>query len=256
MHMSDKEQLLELALRVGKKAAELLSARPEFLEVSTKSSDVDIVTQMDKASEALIVSSILSERPEDGMIGEEGADRESTSGITWVIDPLDGTVNYFYGIPGWNVSIAAKDKDGVVAGVVVSPTLNSTWWANRGGGSFLNGKKLTCNDPVELNRTMLATGFAYESEKRALQLQFINTLLPQIRDIRRVGAAAVDLSFVGAGNVDAYFESGLNEWDVAAGGLIAQEAGAIVSQHQIGGQNFTLAAGPHLHQILKNTLGL
>ena len=254
--MSDKERLLYLALRVGKKAAELLMQRPDVLEVSTKSSDVDIVTQMDKASEALIVSSILSERPDDGIIGEEGADRESTSGITWVIDPLDGTVNYFYGIPGWNVSIAAKDQDGVLAGVVASPTLNSTWWATRGGGAFHNGKKLSCNDPVELNRTMLATGFAYESEKRALQLQFINTLLPQIRDIRRVGAAAVDLSFVGAGNVDAYFESGLNEWDVAAGGLIAQEAGATVSQHHIGGQNFTLAAGPHLHQILRNTLGL
>ena len=254
--MSDQAELLDLALRVGKKAAELLSARPDVLEVSTKSSDVDIVTQMDKASEALIVSSILAERPNDGMIGEEGADRTSTSGITWVIDPLDGTVNYFYGIPGWNVSIAAKDKDGVVVGVVVSPSINSTWWATRGGGAFLNGKKLQCNDPVELNRTMLATGFAYEPEKRALQLDFINKLLPRIRDIRRNGAAAADLCFVGSGNVDAYFESGLHEWDVAAGGLIAQESGAIVSQHEIGGQNFVLTAGPHLHQILKNTLGL
>jgi myo-inositol-1(or 4)-monophosphatase len=190
------------------------------------------------------------------MIGEEGAERESTSGITWVIDPLDGTVNYFYGMPGWNVSIAAKDKDGVVAGVVVSPTINSTWWATRGGGAFHNGKKLTCNDPVELNRTMLATGFAYEPEKRSLQLDFINKLLPHMRDIRRNGAAAVDLCFVGSGNVDAYFESGLHEWDIAAGGLIAQEAGAIMTQHQIGGQNFVLTAGPHLHQILKNTLGL
>jgi len=254
--MSENEQLLDLALRVGKKAAELLSARPETLEVSTKSSDVDIVTQMDKASETLIVSSILAERPHDGIIGEEGADRKSTSGITWVIDPLDGTVNYFYGLPGWNVSIAAKDEKGVVVGVVVSPTLQSTWWATRGGGSFHNGKKLTCNDPVELNRTMLATGFAYETEKRTLQLKFINSLLPSIRDIRRNGAAAVDLCFVGAGNVDAYFESGLHEWDVAAGGLIAREAGALVSEHQIDGQNFTLAAGPHLHQILKNTLAI
>jgi myo-inositol-1(or 4)-monophosphatase len=256
MHMSDKEQLLDLALRVGKKAADLLSARPDVLEVSTKSSDVDIVTQMDKAAEALIVSSILAERPSDGMIGEEGANRESTSGITWVIDPLDGTVNYFYGLPGWNVSIAAKDKDGVVVGVVFSPTINSTWWATRGGGSFHNGKKIKCRDSSELSRALLATGFAYESEKRTFQLQFINTLLPKMRDIRRVGAAAVDLSFVGAGNVDAYFESGLNEWDLAAGGLIAQEAGAIVTQHQVGDHNFTLAAGPHLHQILKNTLGL
>ena len=254
--MSENEQLLDLALRVGKKAAELLSARPETLEVSTKSSDVDIVTQMDKASETLIVTSILAERPHDGIIGEEGADRKSTSGITWVIDPLDGTVNYFYGLPGWNVSIAAKDDMGVVVGVVVSPTLQSTWWATRGGGSFHNGKKLTCNDPVELNRTMLATGFAYETEKRTLQLKFINSLLPSIRDIRRNGAAAVDLCFVGAGNVDAYFESGLHEWDVAAGGLIAREAGALVSEHQIDGQNFTLAAGPHLHQILKNTLAI
>jgi myo-inositol-1(or 4)-monophosphatase len=254
--MSENEQLLDLALRVGKKAAELLSARPETLEVSTKSSDVDIVTQMDKASETLIVSSILAERPHDGIIGEEGADRKSTSGITWVIDPLDGTVNYFYGLPGWNVSIAAKDEKGVVVGVVVSPTLQSTWWATRGGGSFHNGKKLTCNDPVELNRTMLATGFAYESAKRTLQLKFINSLLPSIRDIRRNGAAAVDLCFVGAGNVDAYFESGLHEWDVAAGGLIAREAGALVSEHQIDGQIFTLAAGPHLHQILKNTLAI
>jgi len=256
MHMSDEAELLDLALRVGKKAAQLLSARPDVLEVSTKSSDVDIVTQMDKASEALIVSSILAERPHDGMIGEEGADRESTSGITWVIDPLDGTVNYFYGLPGWNVSIAAKDKDGVVVGVVVSPTIDSTWWATRGGGSFLNGKKLQCNDPVELNRTMLATGFAYESDKRLLQIDLIGKLLPQIRDIRRIGAAAVDLSFVGSGKVDAYFESGLNEWDIAAGGLIAQEAGAILSSHVVGGQSFTLAAGPHLHQILKNTLGI
>ena len=254
--MSENEQLLDLALRVGKKAAELLTARPETLEVSTKSSDVDIVTQMDKASETLIVSSILAERPHDGIIGEEGADRKSTSGITWVIDPLDGTVNYFYGLPGWNVSIAAKDEKGVVVGVVVSPTLQSTWWATRGGGSFHNGKKLTCNNPVELNRTMLATGFAYETEKRTLQLKFINSLLPSIRDIRRNGAAAVDLCFVGAGNVDAYFESGLHEWDVAAGGLIAREAGALVSEHQIDGQNFTLAAGPHLHQILKNTLAI
>ena len=256
MSMSDKAELLDLALRVGKKAAELLSARPDVLEVSTKSSDVDIVTQMDKASEALIVSSILAQRPNDGIIGEEGAERKSTSGITWVIDPLDGTVNYFYEMPGWNVSIAAKDKDGVVVGVVVSPTINSTWWAIRGEGSFHNGKKLTCNDPVELNRTMLATGFAYESEKRAVQLNCISTLLPHIRDIRRNGAAAVDLCFVGSGNVDAYFESGLHEWDIAAGGLIAQEAGAIISTNEIGGQKFILAAGPHLHQILKNTLGL
>ena len=249
-------ELVLLAEEVARSAGALLMQRPDSFTFTEKSSAVDFATQMDQQAESLIVKSLLAARPDDGIIAEEGAAQSSESGITWVIDPLDGTVNYFYGIPGWNVSIAAKDKDGVVAGVVVSPTINSTWWATRGGGAFHNGKKLQCNDPVELNRTMLATGFAYEPAKRALQLDFINKLLPGIRDIRRNGAAAVDLCFVGSGNVDSYFESGLHEWDVAAGGLIATEAGAIISHHEIGGQNFVLAAGPHLHQILKNTLGL
>ena len=249
-------ELLKIAESVAKAAGAHLMNRPATFTFTEKSSAVDFATQMDQQAEQIIVSQILKARPDDGIIAEEGASKESKSGITWVIDPLDGTVNYFYGMPGWTVSIAAKDKDGVVAGVVVSPTINSTWWTTRGGGAFHNGKKLTCNDPVELNRTMLATGFAYEAEKRALQLDFINKLLPQIRDIRRNGAAAVDLCFVGSGNVDAYFESGLHEWDVAAGGVIATEAGAIISHHQIGGQNFVLAAGPHLHQILRNTLAL
>ena len=254
--MNVTDELLALALQIAKQAGDMLVTRPASWDLTFKSTAIDIATQMDIASEKLIVNAILAARPDDGIIGEEGAERPSKSGYTWVIDPVDGTVNYFYGLPGWNISIAVKDLDGTVVGVVHAPTINSTWWAIRGEGSFHNGKKLTCNDPVELNRTMLATGFAYESEKRAVQLNCISTLLPHIRDIRRNGAAAVDLCFVGSGNVDAYFESGLHEWDIAAGGLIAQEAGAIISTHEIGGQKFILAAGPHLHQILKNTLGL
>lgn len=126
------EDLLELARKVGLDAATLLMDRPLAFEIEEKSTAIDIVTQMDKKVESFIVQSFLASRPNDGMIGEEGAAIESKSGITWVIDPLDGTVNYFYGLPGWNVSIAAKDKDGTVVGVVTAPTINSTWWATRG----------------------------------------------------------------------------------------------------------------------------
>ena len=250
--MSDKAELLDLALRVGKKAAELLSARPDVLEVSTKSSDVDIVTQMDKASEALIVSSILAERPNDGMIGEEGAERESTSGITWVIDPLDGTVNYLYGLPGWNVSIAAKDKNGVIAGVVYAPSINGFWSAEKSKGALYNGVKISCNNPVTLDKALLATGFAYDLNLRKSQGETMGKLLPKIRDLRRNGAAAVDLCYVAMGALDGYFEASLKEWDHAAGGLIAVEAGAVISGRGGGLPNSDLVvcAGPTLHAQL------
>ena len=256
MFMSENQQLLDLALRVGKKAAELLSARPDVLEVSTKSSDVDIVTQMDKASEALIVSSILSERPNDGMIGEEGAERESTSGITWVIDPLDGTVNYFYGLPGWNVSIAAKDKDGSVVGVVTAPTINSTWWASRGGGAFFNGSKIKTNEPVAFDRAFIGTGFQYDVAHRGRQIENVGRMLPLIRDMRRNGAAAVDICSVAMGALDAYFEDGLKEWDWAAASLVATEAGAKFGLYGQAPYMTTLAAGPTLFAELESFLNL
>ncbi len=149
------EDLLELAKKVGTEAAALLMDRPPAFEIEEKSTAIDIATQMDKKAETFIVQSLLAARPDDGIIGEEGAAVESKSGITWVIDPLDGTVNYFYGLPGWNVSIAAKDKDGSVVGVVVAPTINSTWWASRGGGAFFNGSKIKTNEPVEFNRAFI-----------------------------------------------------------------------------------------------------
>ena len=124
---------------------------------------------MDIASEKLIVNAILAARPDDGIIGEEGADRATKSGYTWVIDPVDGTVNYFYGLPGWNISIAVKDEQGTVAGVVHAPTINSTWHATRGGGAYLNGVAIACNEPVELNRALIATGFAYDINDRGNQ---------------------------------------------------------------------------------------
>ena len=239
-------ELLELAKRVGREAGELLQKRPTTFEVSTKSTAIDVVTQMDSQSETHIVSEILKARPDDGIIGEEGSERTSKSGITWVIDPLDGTVNYLYGLPGWNVSIAAKDSEGVVVGVVVAPTINSTWYASRGGGAFLNEQPITCNDGVELNRALIATGFAYDLDARPAQLAQLSELLNRIRDIRRNGAAAVDLCHVAMGALDGYFEKGLQEWDLAAGGLIASEAGAKVTT--VAGT--TIAAAPSLHATL------
>lgn len=245
-------ELLTLATDIGARAAALLMQRPPAFAIETKSTAIDIATQMDVAAEKLIVDAILSARPDDGIIGEEGSQRASQSGITWVIDPLDGTVNYFYGMPGWNVSIAAKDSDGVIVGVVTAPTINSTWNAQRGGGAFYNGSPIHCNDPVELDRALIATGFQYDVAVRDVQLKTINYLVPKIRDLRRNGAAAVDLCYVAMGAIDGYFEDGLKEWDRAAGGLIASEAGALVTFDGV----TTVAGGPHLHGSLVAALKL
>ena len=227
--MSEANDLLELALSIGSSASEYLMKRPATFELVSKSTAIDIATQMDKGSEELIVSAILKSRPDDGIIAEEGSAKESKSGITWVIDPLDGTVNYLYGLPGWNVSIAAKNEHETLAGVVFAPTINSVWHASKGGGAFFNGHPIRCNDPIDLDRALIATGFAYDVEDRFTQVEQMRALVPLIRDMRRNGAAAVDLCHVAMGALDAYFESGLKEWDLAAGALIATEAGAIVT---------------------------
>ena len=249
------EELLDLARTVGAEAAALLMDRPPAFEIEEKSTAIDIVTQMDKKAETFIVQSILAVRPDDGMIGEEGADIESKSGITWVIDPLDGTVNYFYGLPGWNVSIAAKDRDGSVVGVVTAPTINSTWWASRGGGAFFNGSKIKANEPVELNRAFIGTGFQYDVSHRISQLEDFSKLVPIVRDLRRNGAAAVDLCHVAMGALDGYYEAGLKEWDWAAGALVATEAGATFKHYGQGAMRISMAAGPSLHSQLEAHLG-
>jgi myo-inositol-1(or 4)-monophosphatase len=249
-------ELLALAQRVGREAAALLMDRPAELQVNTKSTAIDVVTQMDIKVEAFIVEQLLAARPNDGMIGEEGAERASTSGITWVIDPLDGTVNYLYDLPGWNVSIAAKDEAGQLVGVVTAPSINSTLWAVRGEGAFHNGNRISCNDPIELNRAMLATGFQYDVNHRGIQIEHVSKLIPLIRDLRRNGAAAVDLCHVAMGRVDGYFEHGLKEWDWAAAGLIAREAGARFGLYGQAPYMMTLAAGPALYEELEGILGL
>ncbi len=251
------QQLLTLAVDVAEKASTLLSARPSNFEINQKSSPVDFATQMDHASEKMIVELLLAARPDDGIIGEEGAERASQSGVTWVIDPLDGTVNYFYGLPGWNVSVAAKDRDGVIVGVVSAPSINSLWTATRGGGAHFNGEPIRCNEPVALERALIGTGFSYSLDRRVGQAEFAQHLIPRIRDIRRAGAAAVDLCNVAMGALDGFFEIDLQEWDLAAGGLIATEAGAIVTG-RLGaapGPLMVIAAGPALHMELVAEIG-
>jgi myo-inositol-1(or 4)-monophosphatase len=245
-------ELVSLAEEVARAAGALLMQRPDSFTFTEKSSAVDFATQMDQQAESLIVKSLLAPRPDDGIIAEEGAAQPSKSGITWVIDPLDGTVNYLYGLPGWNISIAAKNQEGVIAGVVFAPTINSLWKATKGGGAYLNNKAIKCNDPVNLNLALIATGFSYDLELRKEQGARIQKLIPQIRDLRRNGAAAVDLCYVAMGAVDAYFESSLKEWDFAAGGLIATEAGALISGRTGGAPDgdMVVCAGPSLHAQL------
>ena len=251
--MSLTSDLLVLAESIAIKAGELLVNRPSKFELDQKSGVFDFATQMDHESEKLIVAEILTARPDDGLIGEEGANRESKSGVTWVIDPIDGTVNYLYDIPGWCISIAAKDKDGGLVGVVYSPATQSLWKASRGGGAFLNGNPIKCNDPVGLDRALVGSGFAYDIEKRKIQAALVARLLPQIRDLRRLGACAVDICHVASGSLDAYFEAGVNEWDYAAAGLVATEAGATISIDRgiwNGEKNMVIVAGPALHPAL------
>ena len=250
-------ELLVLAEKIAKSAGELLSNRPDTFNINQKSSARDFATQMDLASEKLIVESILAARPDDGIIGEEGANRISGSGITWVIDPIDGTVNYFYNLPGWNISIAAKDKEGVLIGVVYAPTINSLWRASRGGGAFLNDRPISVSRSDSLADSLIATGFSYDLAERSAQGRLLAELIPLVRDIRRNGAAAVDLCHVASGALDGYFELGLKEWDLAAGGLIAREAGALVTG-RLGapaGEAMVLAAGPALHALLMLEIG-
>ena len=231
----DPGALVDLASGVAERAGELLleGLHRRRTLVETKSTGTDMVSEMDRASEALIVEALLAARPDDGIVGEEGSARAGTSGVRWVIDPLDGTTNYLYGHPGWAVSIAAEvageAAPGVIAGVVFDPIHGDLFTATLGGGARRNGEPAACSDQRDLALALVATGFGYQPVRRGAQAQVLVGLLPQVRDIRRMGAAAVDLCSVACGRVDAYFERGLAWWDLAAGSLIAAEAGAVVS---------------------------
>ncbi len=253
---TDPAALLALAVTVARAAgAELVSRYGRVEGLDTKSSATDPVSDADRAAESLIVRLLLEQRPDDGMIGEEGAARPSGSGVTWVIDPLDGTVNYLYQLDNFSVSIAAEDGAGALVGAVFDPMRNRMYTATRGGGAFLDGMALAVNEPVPLERALLATGFGYTAERRAAQAAIIARLLPRIRDIRRFGSAALNLCELAGGRLDAYYEEGVQHWDVAAGGLIATEAGALMTKSGLtGADTGWLVAGPSLHAELTAAL--
>ncbi len=251
-------ELIGLAERAAAEAAALLAegaTRPRAT-VDTKSSATDLVTEMDRAAEALVVETILGARPDDGVLGEEGASRPGTSGVRWVIDPLDGTTNYVYGHPGVGVSVAAQVAGTTVAGCVIDVVTGDRYRAVAGGGAERNGAPITTSTRTDLARALVATGFGYDAAARAAQGRLLAAILADIRDIRRVGAAALDLCSVACGRVDAFYELTLSPWDYAAGALIASEAGAVVCD--LDGQFPTgpvvLAAPPALIGPLRDLL--
>jgi myo-inositol-1(or 4)-monophosphatase len=233
----DPGELLELAIATARAAAQLVArGRASAADhVDVKSSPTDVVTAVDKASEELIVGRLLGARPDDGLLGEEGAERAGTSGVRWVVDPIDGTVNFLYGLQPYAVSIAAEVDGEVRAGVVLEVVSGELFTATRGGGAHLSSPsrpdpvRLTAGAPVSLEQALVGTGFSYEVEQRRGQGAVVARLLPRVRDIRRHGSSAVDLCSVAAGRLDAYYERGLKPWDHAAAGLVAFEAGVVLS---------------------------
>jgi myo-inositol-1(or 4)-monophosphatase len=193
--------------------------------LSTKSTATDLVTIHDRAAEATIVTGLAAARPDDGIVGEEGTARPGTSGISWLVDPIDGTTNYVYGLHHWATSIAAADAEGVLAGAVYAPVLGELFAAGRGRGATLGGRPIRCSDRDDLALALVATGFGYLPSARVEQAGLLTGVLGEVRDIRRLGSAAIDLCHVACGRVDAYYETGLSPWDAAAGELIAREAG-------------------------------
>jgi myo-inositol-1(or 4)-monophosphatase len=226
---ADAPALLALAVRLAGDAGRLiLEGRARGLtDVRTKSTATDVATEYDRESEAFITGALHRERPDDAIVGEEGADLAGTSNIRWYVDPIDGTTNYLYDIPAYGVSIAAADEHGTLVGVVAAPALGELYTAVRGEGAFCNGRPIRCNDIDDLGQALVGTGFGYQADRRARQGAVMAHLLPHVRDMRRGGAASVDLCYVASGRYDVFFEEGLMWWDMAAGELIAIEAGAV-----------------------------
>jgi myo-inositol-1(or 4)-monophosphatase len=257
-------ELLSVARAVALEAAALvLEARRGTVEVADrKSSSVDVVTQVDRDAERLIRERLAAARPGDGFLGEESGGGGGSTGLTWVVDPIDGTVNFLYGIPHYAVSIAVVEGEAdphrwrALAGVVVNPATGELFSATAGGGAHLGDRALRVPPPPPLEEALVATGFAYRAEIRAEQGAAIARLLPRVRDIRRMGTASLDLCAVAAGRVDAYVERTLNPWDHAAGALIAEQAGASVTGLDGGrpDHRFLLAAHPDLVPTLEAAL--
>jgi myo-inositol-1(or 4)-monophosphatase len=220
-------ELRALAEAVAREAGALLRAAfegPE-LRVSSKSTPTDLVSEADHAAEKLIRDRLAAARPDDGVLGEEGGDRAGSSGVRWVVDPLDGTINFLFDIPQWAVSIACEDADGALAGVVYDPLRDELFSAERDGPPTLDGSPIQASTRADLATALVGTGFGYDAEVRRAQAAVAARLLPDVRDLRRFGSAAIDLAWTACGRLDAYYEHGLNAWDLAAGRLICERAG-------------------------------
>lgn len=247
-------ELLEMAMMAATSAADILL---DFFEgpaqgVSTKSTPTDLVSDADRKAEKFLTDFFRHERPDDGMLAEEGGGRQSTSGITWVVDPLDGTVNFLFGIPVWCVSIAAQDDEGGLIGVVYDPNREEMFAAARGEGATLNGEPIHVTDRSDLAGALVGTGFSYDAEVRGAQSAILTRVLPKVRDVRRAGSAAIDLATLACGRFDGFYEAPMEPWDRAAGELIVREAGGVVTELPApkGLSQGLIAAGPRLHDAL------
>lgn len=257
MTLPASTELLNLARETALTAGNLARRRrAEGVEVAaSKSSPEDIVTDADRETEVLIRGLLAAARPNDGFYGEESEASVGSSGLTWVVDPIDGTVNYLYGIPAYAVSIAVVEGEpdprtwNTLAGAVVNPVLGELFSAAAGAGSHLGDRRLQVNNGVPLSLALIGTGFGYDAAVRRWQADVVRGLVGQVRDIRRIGSAALDLCAVAAGRLDLYYESGLNPWDHAAGALIAREAGAQVGALGVAaeGRDLLIAGAPDLY---------
>ena len=257
---AETEELVRIAVTVAVEAAELVGdARVHAVtQVDTKSSETDVVTAADRASEQLVRDRLAQLRPGEPVLGEEEGGATSTDGLVWVVDPIDGTVNYLYGLPWYAVSIAAQLDGESVAGAVVEPVSGRVWTATRGGGAWLDGTPLRAAATTRLDLSLMGTGFSYDLERRLRQAAANARMIGRVRDIRRTGAASLDLCAVAAGWQDAYIEHGLHRWDWAAGGLIAAEAGAVFRAPGRNGDGLgelaTFAAAPGIADELRAAL--
>lgn len=252
-------ELAALAERVAREAGALLveHASGAAVAVESKSSATDMVSAADHASEELLVGLLTAARPDDGLIGEEGASRPSASGLTWVCDPLDGTTNYLYRLPQWAVSVAVEDDAGPVAGCVYDPSRDEAFTAARGQGATVNGRPIATSGATELATSLIGTGFAYDAGLRAEQAARLPPILAAVRDIRRAGSAALDLAWVACGRLDGFFETDIQHWDYAAGRLLVLEAGGAfqVGPGPHGGRRHVVAAGAGLFEALRAAAG-
>ena len=247
MSGSSPRALRDLAVQVAGTAADLVRDRRHGVAVAaTKTSATDVVTEVDRASERLIEDLIRRTRPDDGFLGEEGGGATGSTGVRWVVDPIDGTVNFLYGIPQYAVSVAAEYDGVVVAGAVVHVPGRVVYDAFRGGGSRRDGEQIAVRGPVPLSQRLVSTGFSYDPGLRARQAKAWARLLPRVRDLRRLGSSALDVCGVAEGSVDAYVEEGVHVWDYAASTLIAREAGARAEVTRgAGGQELLICAPEH-----------